>query len=648
VTRAVRAADIPQAPATISEDQLSVNDVIAVLLTRAVGSMTALYLALVFMGLWMTLATWGPLQRIDPYPFPFLLFMDNVVQLVLCLVILVGQRLLSAAADRRADLTFQHAEDIFTQVADLQRHLDRHDQALSRGVSLLQSSPHPWTERHRVQLPPHAIDQAVTLNGRIAAWLTRRLGTMTAFYVALGTQVAWIASAQLGIQHFDRYPYRFMSFLSTLAQLAFMIVIMVGQDVLSRDAEVRSEQTLLDAEAILYECQRMKSRLTAQDRIIASLTDYVNVQVSERLAEAIHDAYGAVHEVGAQAAVAPSQVPAGTLSLGPWAELPEEFKESNRAQAREIGEKLAVIGCLMVPVFDPVQGFSFDDEEVQVLARLEHERWMGERVAQGFEFGPVRGERTRPDLVPWDRLSDEARLRNTQTVRRIPDMLARTGFQVLRHGREAQDRPGEADFDSSAWEILKQAITASAMLVALADGDVTSEEVSALVRKLRVASITHPQRFIRELAAACAFNAVPQAGIRYTDYEGPALAVIRSAAAIVAQKAPAQFDDFRELLAEIAAAVAAASKETGLRGLAAQRRRSNAAALAAVTRAAGPQEAERPSALPVQAPRSPDARQSRITQNSTPRHPERAPASRPRRTRSHIACRIDSARYELQ
>ena len=595
MTTAIRAADIPQTPAPMSDEQLSANDVIALLLTRAVGSMTALYAALVFMGLWVALATWGPLHRIDPYPFSFLLFIDNVVQLVLCLVILVGQRLLSAAADRRADLTFQHAEDIFTQVADLQRHLDRHDQALSRGVSLLQSSPHPWTERHRVQTPPHAIDQAVTLNGRIAAWLTQRLGTMTAFYVALGTQAAWIASAQLGIQHFDRYPYQFMSFLSTLAQLIFMIVIMVGQDVLSRDAEVRSEQTLLDAEAILYECQRMKSRLTAQDRIIASLTDYVNVQVSEGLARAIHDTYRAVHEVGAQAAVAPSQVPAGSASLGPWAELPEEFKESSRAQAREIGEKLAVIGCLMVPVFDPAQDFSFDDEEVQVLARLEHERWMTERVAKGFEFGPVRGERVRPDLVPWEDLSDEARLRNTQTVRRIPDMLARTGFQVLRHSREAQGGPGEGDFDPGAWEILQEAITASAMLVALADGDVTSEEVSTLVRKLRVASITHPQRFIRELAAACAFNAVPQAGIRYTDYEGPTLAVIRSAAAIVAQKAPAQFDDFRQLLAEIAAAVAAASKETGFRGLAAQRRRSNDAALAAVTGATAPQDAERPS-----------------------------------------------------
>jgi len=233
-----------------------------------------------------------------------------------------------------------------------------------------------------------------------------------------------------------------MSFLSTLAQLIFMIVIMVGQDVLGRAAEGRSEQTFHDAEAILHECRRMKARLTSQDRVITSLTGYVNVQVAERLARAIHDTYGAVHQV-----VARSQVQAGTVSLGQWDELPEQFKESNRAQAREIGEKLAVIGCLMVPTFDPALGFAFEDAEVQLLARLEHERWMDERTAQGFKFGLVRGDRIRPDLVPWERLSDEARTRNIQDVRRIPGMLAHAGFQVLRYGSGARVGPGEVDFD---------------------------------------------------------------------------------------------------------------------------------------------------------------------------------------------------------
>ena len=430
---ASRATELPQTPATIADEQIGLNGVIAVALTRSVGSMPALYTALVIVGGWVALATWGPLHQHDPYPFRFLLFLDNVVQLVLCLVILVGQRVLGVAADHRAVQTYENAEAIFEQVVDLQGHLDRHDRALSRGVSLLEWSPHPWIERHRVQPPPQAIDQAVTLNGRIAAWLTRRLGTMWAFYLAAGTQIVWVALAAAGVQRFDRYPFAFMSFLSTLAQLIFMIVIMVGQEVLGRAADRRSEQTFLDAKAILHECRRMKARLTTQDRILASLTSYVSLQVTESLARAIHDDYGSIRESGADSALAGRPAPADAAALGPWDELPEEFKESNRAQARQIGEKLAVIGCLMVPAFDPTLEFTFDDQELQLLARLEHERWVQERTSQGFELGPARRGRVRPDLVPWERLSDEARAMNVQAVRRIPDMLARVGFQVLRN-----------------------------------------------------------------------------------------------------------------------------------------------------------------------------------------------------------------------
>lgn len=163
--------------------------------------MSTLYAALVIVGGWMALATWGPLHRVDPYPFRFLLFLDNAVQLMLCLVILVGQRVLGGAADHRAVQTYENAEAIFEQVADLQGHLDPHDRMLSRGVSLLETS-HPWIVRHQVQVPPQAIDQAVTVNGRIAAWLTKRLGTMWAFYLAAVTQLAWIVLPKSGIQRF--------------------------------------------------------------------------------------------------------------------------------------------------------------------------------------------------------------------------------------------------------------------------------------------------------------------------------------------------------------------------------------------------------------------------------------------------------------
>jgi uncharacterized membrane protein len=576
---------------TIADEQVGVNGAIAAALTRWVGSMPALYVVLAVVGGYMALATWGPLHRADPYPFAFLLFLDNVVQLVLCLVILVGQRVLGAAADRRAVQTYENAEAIFAQVADLQAHLDRHDAALSRGVSLLESSPHPWIERHRVQPPPQAADQAVSLNGRIAAWLTQRLGSMQAFYLAAATQVIWIVSAQAGIQRFDRYPFAFMSFLSTLAQLVFMLVIMVGQDVLSRAADRRSEQTYLDAEAILHECRRMKARLTAQDRVIDSLAGYTTAQVTERLAQAIHESYAdAAREARAKAS-AGSPAPGFTPRVVPWDELPEERKEPSRAQARQAGEDLAAIGCLMVPASGPVPGFAFDDNEVERLARLEHERRAGGQAAHG----PGPDGRADPGGAPWDQLPEEARTRDMEAVRRLPALLARVGFQVVRDGRGAQDGPREADLAPGEWDTLQQAMMAAGVLVALAEGAVDAEEIFALVKTLREASITHPRRFIRELTAASAFSTGLRPGTSYADYEGPALEVIRSATAIVAREAPAELPGFRAFLAVIAAAVADANQEGGFFGLGARRRTGDeAAALAAVTMAAGPPDAGTP------------------------------------------------------
>jgi uncharacterized membrane protein len=408
VSSASEAAELPQLvvprPVVAADERVGVNGAIAAALTRGVGSMPALYVVLVFVAGWMALATWGPLHRTDAYPFPFLLFLNNVVQLVLCSVILVGQRVLGMAADRRAVQTYESAEAIFARVAGLQAHLDRHDRVLSRGVSLLETSPHPWVQRHRVQQPPQAIDQAAGVNGKIAAWLTRRLGSMWTFYASAGVQLAWIVLAQAGVQRFDPYPFAFMTFLSTLAQLVFMIVIMVGQDVLGRAADRRSEQTFLDAEAILHECGRMEARLTAQDRIIDSLAGYTAAHVTGHLAEALHTA---------RLDAADGDGAGGGPGLRQWQDLPEEAREAARVRARRVGERLAAIGCLMVPASGPPTAFAFTEDEARLLARLEHE----------YEAAGPDGAAP-PGLVPWDQLPDQVRAQQAEAVRGIPAMLA--------------------------------------------------------------------------------------------------------------------------------------------------------------------------------------------------------------------------------
>ncbi|WEB43599.1 DUF1003 domain-containing protein [Streptomyces yunnanensis] len=571
--------DLPrQQPVTIADERVGFNGAFAAALTRAAGSMPALYVTLAVVGGWMALATWGPLHRVDPYPFGFLLFLDNVVQLVLCLVIMVGQRVLGAAADRRAVQTYENAEGIFERVADLQAHLDRHDRALGRGVSLLESSPHPWIERHRVQPPPQAMDQVAGVNGRIAAWLTQRLGSMWAFYIAVGTQVVWMGMSLLGLQGFDPYPFAFMSFLSTLAQLLFMIVIMVGQDVLGQAADRRAEQTLLDAEAILHECRRMKARLMAQDRVINSLADYASAQVTGHLARAIHQSR-------LLAALDDGQEPDSGTALRPWDELPEELKEANRLQAHQLGDRLAAIGCLMVPASDPTLTTAFTEEEAQVLARLEYEHRLPGHGTYGAAGLPGQRDGRQPDMVPWEDLSDHARAQAVEAAGRVPAVLADVGFQVLRTGQGA-DGVGELDFTPEEWATLGKSLMASGVLVALAEGVADPEEIFALVKLLREASISHSRRLIRELAEASTFDTGLQPGTRYADYAGPALQTIREATGIVAHTAPEELTDFRAFLMDITATVADANNEGGFLGLGARPRVPNEVAAMEAVKAA--------------------------------------------------------------
>jgi uncharacterized membrane protein len=262
-------------PPKIADEHVGFNGRLAAALTKAVGTMWVVYFTTAFVLAWMAVATWGPLHHIDPYPFAFLLFMGNVVQLLLVFVILVGQQVLGRAADRRSARTYHDAETILNEVSKLHGHLVEQDKILNRGIALVEMDPHPWVEERKFRKPARVRDQFVGLNGRIAAMLTEAVGTMWAFYAATVFQFGWIGLALVGVIRFDPYPFAFLLFISSLLQLILMFVIMVGQDVLGRAGDRRSEQTYRDAEAILHECRRLQHHLTAQDKVIVEIAEFI-------------------------------------------------------------------------------------------------------------------------------------------------------------------------------------------------------------------------------------------------------------------------------------------------------------------------------------------------------------------------------------
>jgi uncharacterized membrane protein len=116
----------------IHEGQLSIHDRIALMITGALGTMWAVYIMAVLMMAWMLVQGWLQKRAFDPYPFAFLLFMGNVVQLLLMPLIMVGQNIQGRHAELRAE------EEYKTTVANLQdvQHIMEHLVALDRELLL--------------------------------------------------------------------------------------------------------------------------------------------------------------------------------------------------------------------------------------------------------------------------------------------------------------------------------------------------------------------------------------------------------------------------------------------------------------------------------------------------------------------------------
>ena len=120
-------------------------------------------------------------------------------------------------------------------------------------MSNTQHIPHPRIAERAKERPHFTKDEHLGFNGRLAALITTKFGTMWAFYIMVIWMFGWMILASAGFWFFrtDPYPFTFLLFLSNLVQLFALPILAVGQQVLSRASDKQAEQTYKDAEAIL-------------------------------------------------------------------------------------------------------------------------------------------------------------------------------------------------------------------------------------------------------------------------------------------------------------------------------------------------------------------------------------------------------------
>ena len=126
-----------------------------------------------------------------------------------------------------------------------------------------------------------------------------------------------------------------------------------------------------------------------------------------------------------------------------WDALAPDEQDPYLRRADDVAAKVELIGATVAKDGPATRGrrdapesdgFLFTPEELELLSRHEHERWMEEKLDTGWRLGPEvdAASRTHPSLVDYDLLPVEEKVKDTEVVARIPALLRAAGLRIVR------------------------------------------------------------------------------------------------------------------------------------------------------------------------------------------------------------------------
>lgn len=137
--------------------------------------------------------------------------------------------------------------------------------------------------------------------------------------------------------------------------------------------------------------------------------------ILQSLAEAAHETYLGITELHGSA---------GSINVGrAWDKLTEVDRRSNLAQAAELPVKLAALGLTVRERTDAPYPVVLKAAEIELLARLEHRRWMH------FQFR--NGRPNHPDIRPYDELTPEKQELDKEVAKHVRAHLAAVGLEIV-------------------------------------------------------------------------------------------------------------------------------------------------------------------------------------------------------------------------
>jgi hypothetical protein len=131
--------------------------------------------------------------------------------------------------------------------------------------------------------------------------------------------------------------------------------------------------------------------------------------------------------------------PAQALEYPSWDSLPDTLKFSNIRQAKGVFEKISMMGYVCKESSVPVEaGYEqvtqFPPETIEPLAELEHNRWMEERVGDGWRFGPQKDVNAKlsPYIIPYNLLTEPIKQLDRDAVNNVFPLIHAISMKVYK------------------------------------------------------------------------------------------------------------------------------------------------------------------------------------------------------------------------
>ena len=138
-------------------------------------------------------------------------------------------------------------------------------------------------QRHPLRNVNQELANGLTRLDRLALWVTVRVGSMGFFLIILGWTVLWLGWNLLAPASLEFDPpmaFVFWLFISNVIQILLMPLIMVGQNIQARHAELRAEHDLEVNEKSEQEIEVILHHLEYQNSLLIAMVAKLGIDVS--------------------------------------------------------------------------------------------------------------------------------------------------------------------------------------------------------------------------------------------------------------------------------------------------------------------------------------------------------------------------------